>query len=295
MAIMFLLIFFGYFLMRKKVLTIEGTQQVANMLTKFITPIILINAFSQDFAQNQIGLLLGTMGVTLLLLIVRAVLNHFLLKKEQGIDKFAAVFSNSNFMGIPLVMAVLGYEGVFFMTGYMVVSVSFQWTYGVYTVTGDKRRVQIKNALLNPAFIGLYIGLFFYLTKIPLPGVVSETFNQLAGLNTPLAMILLGSYVASSKLSEIFTSKRAYWTVALRLVIYPLIGTVILWALPLDNYLVLMVLTIASSTPSAVNTALFSQIYGGDYLYGARIVILATLLSIITLPLNIIFADLLFG
>lgn len=295
MGIMFLLIFFGYFLMKKKILTNEGTQQIANMLTKFITPIILINAFTQDFESNQIGLLLMTMVVSFVLLLSRALLNHFLLNKEQRIDKFAAVFSNSNFMGIPLVMSVLGYEGVFFMTGYMVVSVSFQWTYGVYTVTGDKRRVQLKNALLNPAFIGLYIGLFFYLTQIQLPSVIGETFSSLASLNTPLAMILLGSYVANSKLSEIFTSKAAYWSAALRLLIYPLVGTAILWFLPIDNYLVLMVLTIASATPSAVNTALFSQIYGGDYLYGARIVVLATLLSIITLPLNMIFADWVFS
>lgn len=295
MSIMFLLIFFGYFLMKKNVLTSEGTQQIAGILTKHITPIILINSFTQKFESNQINLLLLTMGISLMLLFSRAFLNHFLLKKEQRIDKFAATFSNSNFMGIPLVMSVLGYEGVFFMTGYMVVSTTFQWTYGIYTVTGDKKMVQLRNALLNPAFIGLYVGLFFYLTQIPLPYMVSETFDSLSGLNTPLAMILLGSYIANSKLSEIFTSKVSYWTTALRLILYPLVGTFILWLLPLDNYLILMVLTIASAAPSAINTALFSQIYGGDYQYGARIVVLSTLLSIITLPINMTIANALFS
>lgn len=295
MSTMFLLIFFGYFLMKKKVLTNEGTQQIASILTKYITPIILINSFTQQFESNQIHLLFLTMGISLVLLLSRAVLNHFLLKKDQPIDKFAATFSNSNFMGIPLVMSVLGYEGVFFMTGYMVVSTTFQWTYGIYTVTGDKRMVQLRNTLLNPAFIGLYIGLFFYLTHIPLPYVVSETFNSLSGLNTPLAMILLGSYIAKSKLLDIFTSKAAYWTTFLRLILYPLFGTFILWLLPLDNYLILMVLAIASAAPSAINTALFSQIYGGDYQYGARIVVLTTLLSIVTLPINIAIANALFS
>ncbi|MBM6614503.1 AEC family transporter [Desemzia sp. RIT804] len=295
MGIMFLLIFFGYFLMKKNVLTSEGTQQIAGILTKYITPIILINSFTQKFESNQINLLLLTMGVSLLLLISRAFLNQFLFKKDQRIDKFAATFSNSNFMGIPLVMSVLGYEGVFFMTGYMVVSTTFQWTYGIYTVTGDKRMVQLRNALLNPAFIGLYVGLFFYLTQIPLPYVVSQTFNSLSSLNTPLAMILLGSYIANSHLWDIFNSKAAYWTTALRLILYPLVGTLILQLLPLDNYLILMVLTIASAAPSAINTALFSQIYGGDYQYGARIVILSTLLSIITLPINITIANAFFS
>lgn len=295
MSIMFLLIFFGYFLMKKNILNDDGTQQIANMLTKYITPIILINAFTQDFESNQIDLLIMTMGVSFLLLSSRAFLNHFLLKKEQRIDKFAATFSNSNFMGIPLVMSVLGYEGVFFMTGFMVVSITFQWTYGIYTVTGDKRMVQLKNALLNPAFIGLYVGLFFYLTQIPLPFVLSEAFNDLSSLNTPLAMILLGSYIAKSNLIDIFNSKAAYWTTFLRLILYPLVGMFILWILPIDNYLILMVLTIASAAPSAINTALFSQIYGGNYEYGARIVVLSTLLSIITLPITLTISNMLFS
>ncbi|WP_301425874.1 hypothetical protein [Carnobacterium sp.] len=65
--------------------------------------------------------------------------------------------------------------------------------------------------------------------------------------------------------------------------------------MPLDNYLVFFVLAIATSAPIAVNTALFSQLYGGDYEYGARLVVLSTLLSLISMPLVLSIAEFAFS
>lgn len=292
---MFLLILFGCLLVKKGVLGTETTKQIANMLTKYITPTILIMAFQQEFELEQLKLLLVTAVAAFLLILSRIMLNFFLFKKEDNVDRYAAIFSNASFVGIPLVMAVLDYEGVFYLTAYLFVTTVVQWTYGIYTISGDKNLITVKHAFGNPATLGAGFGLILYLLQIELPFIVSETFLSLNSLNTPLAMILLGSYVARSPLLELFTSTTAYKAVFTRLILYPLTGTLILWLLPIDNYLVLMVLSITSSAPSAVNVALFSQIYGRNYEYGAKLVILTTLFSVITMPLLLTLADRLFA
>ena len=77
------------------------------------------------------------------------------------------------------------------------------------------------------------------------------------------------------------------------ILIAPAVALLLIWLLPISDPSVLLVLAIANCTPTAVNTALFSQLYGGDYEYGARIIILASFFSIVTMPLVISLSTLL--
>lgn len=292
---MFVLIFFGYILVKKNVLNISGTKQFANMLANFITPILLFMSFQQSYEANQFKWFLATIVITILLIAVRILVNYFFLRNASRTDRYATTFTNAGFIGIPLVLAVLGYEGVFFVSAFITVTNIVQRTYGLYLISGDKSLITPRNSFLNPASLGSLLGLIVYLLQIQLPTILSDSLYTIANLNTPLAMILLGSYVAQSKLMDVFTHPRAYWTTFLSLILSPLISIFVLWLLPLDNYLVFFVLAIASSAPIAVNTALFSQLYGGDYEYGARLVVLSTLLSIISMPMVLQIAEFAFS
>ena len=292
---MFVLIFFGYILVKKNVLNISETKQFANMLANFITPILLFMSFQQSYEANQFKWFLATIVITILLIAVRILVNYFFLRNASRTDRYATTFTNAGFIGIPLVLAVLGYEGVFFVSAFITVTNIVQRTYGLYLISGDKSLITPRNSFLNPASLGSLLGLIVYLLQIQLPTILSDSLYTIANLNTPLAMILLGSYVAQSKLMDVFTHPRAYWTTFLSLILSPLISIFVLWLLPLDNYLVFFVLAIASSAPIAVNTALFSQLYGGDYEYGARLVVLSTLLSIISMPMVLQIAEFAFS
>lgn len=291
---MFILILFGYILIKGNVLNSSGTKQIAKMLANFITPVLLFMSFQRAYHSSQFKWFLATVGITILLMAVRILVNYFFLRNASRTDRYATTFTNAGFIGIPLVLAVLGYEGVFFVSAYSAVTNILQRTYGIYIISGDKSLITPQRALLNPATLGALTGLLFYLLQIQLPTLLSDSLFTIADLNTPLAMILLGSYVAESKLLDLFNHPRAYWTTFLALILSPIISISLLWLLPLDNYLVFFVLAIATAAPIAVNTALFSQLYGGDYEYGARLVVLSTLLSIISMPLMLRFADFVF-
>lgn len=284
LAQMAIIMFFGFILVRLKLLTTESSQQLATIVTKFIIPLVLMLSFQQAYDGDKLKLLGFALIGSVLLILSRIVLAHLLVKKDAKIDQYAVIFSNTAFMGIPIILPLLGYEGIFYLSMYIVSSGIVQFTYGIWILSEGKEPLTLRNIFTNPASIGAFLGFFLYLARIPLPEVLYNGLDTIAGLSSPLGMILLGGYLARSQLKDIFFVKSNYWTVFVRLIVSPLIGILVLWLLPINDSSVLLVLSIANCTPTAVNTALFSQVYGGDYEYGARIIILASFFAIITMP-----------
>ena len=207
-----------------------------------------------------------------------------MLFRSGKIDRFATVFSNSVFVGIPIIFPILGYEGILYLSMYLIVSGTLQYTYGIWSLSEGEEKITLKSAITNPGILGTATGFLLYIFQIQLPDIVFNGLDTIAGLSSPLGIILLGGYLARSQFKDVFFDWRNYWVIAQRLVITPIIGFVILWVLPINNPTILLTLAIVNCTPTAVNTAVFSQIYGGDYEYGARIVILSSIFSMIAMP-----------
>lgn len=291
---MFIVVIFGFMLARRNILKENTQQEIAEMLTKYIVPLTLVLAFQQPFNPDQlIGIgwaFIGALGI----FTVRILWAHFGFRGADKIDRYATVFSNSVFVGIPIIFPILGYEGILYLSMYLIVSGTLQYTYGIWSLSDGKETITLRSALTNPGILGTATGLILYIFQIQLPDVVFNSLDTIAGLSSPLGMMLLGGYLARSHFREVFFIWRNYWVVSHRLLVTPILGFIVLWLLPIEDPTILLTLAIVNSTPTAVNTAVFSQIYGGDYEYGARLVILSSILSMITMPFLIAAATSLF-
>lgn len=282
---MSLIILFGYTLVKMGILTEEGTTQIGNMLVRFVLPIVLFMGFQEEFSWERMRYLVWAFVGSLLLHGVRIALNLLFFKKERIVDKFASVFTNSGFIGVPLVQALFGFEGIFFVSIYVVISAILQWTYGLYELTKDPNSIKLKNAFLNPASMGAGLGFLMFLLPVELPEVLDLALTNISTLNAVLGMMLVGAYVAKEKVIMIFKDSRVYWTAIVISVIHPIVGLGLLWLMPVDNPYIIFALFVANSAPTAINTAIFAQVYGEDYQYGANLVILSTIVSIVVIPL----------
>lgn len=291
MLMMAALIFFGFILVRAKIIDSSGAKQISTILAMFVMPASMIASFHAEFNIERLKLFGWAVVAALITIISRIFINYFVFKKENRTEKYAATFANSGFFGIPIVIALFGVEGVFFMTPYIMCNNILQWTYGRALISGDKKAMTPQKAFTNPGMIGALIGLTLYITQFPLPKFAWNAVDSLASLNTSLAMIIIGSYLANSNLTAIFKNKASYLTVFMRLVFTPIIAILIIYLLPINNFEVEIVLTIASVAPSAVNTAILGRLFGGDYEYGARIVVLSSIFSIFTIPFMMQFAE----
>jgi len=292
---MFIIMLFGFILVKLNVLDMKGSQQIAHMLTRFIIPITLALSFQRPFNPDQLTNLLWAFIAALCIILSRILWSTLILGNKSPVDRYATIFSNSVYIGIPIILPTLGYDGILFLSMYVVVSNTFQFTYGIWLLSQGKEEMSLRRILLNPAVLGATTGLILYLAQIQLPTIMYNGLDTIAGLSSPLGMILLGGYLARSQIKQIFLSIPNYWIATNRLVITPLLGIICLWLLPISNPTILLTLAVVNATPTAVNTALFSQIYGGDYKYGARIVVLTSILSLITMPMLLTITNMLVG
>lgn len=291
---MFLVVLFGFILAKNNVLNEKSQQEIARMLTKFIVPLTLVLAFQQPFDPQQlVGITWAFIGAVFIFL-TRILWAHFGFRNAGKIDRYATVFSNSVFVGIPIIFPILGYEGILYLSMYLIVSGTLQYTYGIWSLSEGKEKITLRSALTNPGILGTATGLILYLFQLQLPEIIFNSLDTIASLSSPLGMILLGGYLARSRFKEVFFMWRNYWVISNRLIITPILGFIVLWLLPIEDPTILLTLAIVNCTPSAVNTAVFSQTYGGDYEYGARLVILSSIFSMITIPFLITVAMTLF-
>lgn len=287
-AIVFLLILTGFILGKMKLVDERGTKQITNILLGLVTPAVVIKAYQRDFEMRLLKNLLIAFSLAILIHFIGILLVTFVFKKEPTnhyrINRFASVYSNCGFMAIPLLNASLGSDGVFFGSAYLIIFTILYWIHGVYVFTEDKSQISLKKAIINPGVIGAVISLLFFFFQVRLTGVFEETLNYIAGLNTPLAMIVLGTFLTRIDLKKTFLNFEIYKTTFIRLILMPLIFVAITKIFNTDPGVTKAVL-ISASCPVATNTTLFASKYNCDPGYAAEVVSFSTILSIVTIPL----------
>ncbi len=281
--LMFVYMGAGVVLFKKGLITKEGSRSLANLLLYLVLPCVLIKSFCVERTRENITALLISLGAAAVILLLAIVVSR-LMFHASPIDNFSTSFSNAGFMGFPLVTAVLGSDAVFYAAGFVALLNALQWTYGQVLLSGDRRHASPAGVIKNPLVVSLIAGLVLFFTGLPLPGLAQSALQAVAGLNSPLAMIILGVYLAQTKFSELFTQPRLYGVSAVRLVLIPVLTALLLRLLP-DSYDTLRTtLLIVASAPVGSNVAVYAQKLGKDYAYAVRLVCLSTILSILTMP-----------
>lgn len=286
-AVILLLIVIGYFTVKKGMFTKESLGSITSFLLYIVTPCLLVSSFLSAEPGKLDGwtMLLAVVLPALSIVISIAVSYLFFRREPLGrrrVLRFSTVFCNVGFMGIPLVEGIVGSEGVLYGSFFIAVFNIFCWTYGYVMMGGGK--VRLKALLLNPGIIGIAIGLPLYLLNVPVPALIERPVELLSALNTPLAMIVVGGYIAQVKLRAFVSDLAVYKMAVLRLVVAPLLYLALVWLLRPDETL-LMSTVIQAATPVAANCVLFAVQFGSDAELASKSVAVSTALSVVTIPL----------
>ena len=289
-AIMALLMAVGILLSRRGFLSPQGTKDLGAILLRIIIPCVIVKSYITTYSRERLLELALSAGLALVAFILAMGIAYLVYGKRRRIENFASAFCNAGFIGIPLAQAVIGDEGVFYMAASVALLNLFQWTYGVYIMTDRRDSISAKTIAKNPVVIAIVIGIALFLSRLPVPGIVTSTLGYIAGMNTPVAMILMGTYMAKLPWRKLL-DKRAYGCVLLRLVVIPAVVLAVFWALPITNQNVALAAYLAAATPVGANICVFAQQYDCDYEFSVVTVCLSTVLSIVTVPLMVSLAQ----
>lgn len=289
-AVMFVLVAIGFALYKTGKVTGEGSRCMGNLLVFLSLPCVIVNGFLVERTPERVaGLAISTVAA-LAVLGVSTLISYFAFR-GRGIEQCAAAYSNPGFFGIPLIAAALGADAVFYIAPFIGVLNLLQWTYGVTVISGQKGRLRLKTLLTAPFLLAILAGMTLFLTRLSLPVLVAKPISYLAGINTPLAMVVLGVYLAQTDRKKLFGTAAVYAVSAMRLAVIPLVSLALLSLLPAGwNQLKLAVL-IAIACPVGSNVAVYAQLHHKDYAYAVAAVTNSTLFSIVSIPLLVLLAN----
>ena len=281
--IMFLLMMVGFVIYRKKMVDDHTTKQLTDFVLYLVNPALSLVSFQQIFSYAKLYGFLMVFIVSLFMIFLGIFAGKLIIGKDFSLEQYACGFSNAGFIGIPLVQSLLGVEYVFYISAFLIAFNLISWTYGLYLISG-KADFSAKKILTNPVIIAAILGMLIFVLQIKLPVVLTSTLSTVGNMNTPLGMIILGTYIAKEDIVKVFTTKMSYKVSLVRLIVVPLIIIFVLRFVPLPYEELRTLLLICACAPCGATLAMFSQMCGKDYSYGAQIVSLSTLLC----PLSIV-------
>lgn len=290
--IMFLLMGMGYALNRLGILSEQAAIEFGKLLINLVIPAIILKSFWIEYSFQRMYELGMTLMLSAAMLLLACVVAR-LLFRGRPIDIFAAAFSNAGFVGIPLVEAALGKDAVFFITCMIALLNAMQWTYGQYLLSGSKKCMSPKAILASPMVMALLGGFLIFILRVPTVPLAQSVLSYISGLNTPLAMMTLGIYLAQSDLMALLRAKSLFAVSSVRLLVIPILSLLFLCLFPCDRS-IKMALLIAAATPTGANAAIFAQQHNKDYRYACGTVCVTTLLSMFTMPAIVSLSQLVF-
>jgi len=301
-VILFLLMGVGFIARRIRLLDDASSRGIIDLLILIVTPCVIMDVFMRPFDPAMLkglglAFALAVLAHIVLIALARLLVHHWADGTERVL-RLATVFSNAGFMGIPLEQAILGDRGVFFGVAYIVVFNLFIWSWGYWMMrrglpaegAGDSGRTR-RTMFVNPGTVGLSVGLVLFFLSGRIPEIVSQPIRSVASMNTPLAMVVIGYYLAGAKLGPVLRMRAAYRSVLLRLVVGPLLMTFSLY--PFRHLLdrdMSLAMVIASASPVAAMVSMFAAKFSRDVDASVGLVSGTTLLSILTLPVVVALA-----
>ena len=268
------------------------TVGMTNLLVRVATPATMFMAlYRSEFSRALLLECLATIAITSVIYILGGYLGLLVAKimkaspGERQNWQFGVAYGNVGFMGIPIITAVFGYEGLIYVAMALTAFNVLSFTVGVRMYDNAPRDFSFKGLLLrNPAIPAVVVGSVFFVSGIRLPYAILGGVSLIGGITSPMSMILLGVILARQSLKKAFTDVRMLPALGARLIVVPLAALPILaWIIP--NPIMFYVIVTLMAMPPAALTAIFAEQYNGDSFTAAKFVVVGTILCGITVPL----------
>lgn len=292
--IMFIIILVGIISYKVKLINKEANKSLSDIVLMLVNPLVIFMSYQRDFNSELLQGLLISLVLAVLTHLIGIIIGAIFIRNKESIDnlaieRFAIVYSNCGFIGIPLVNGFFGSEGVFYVTAYMTIFNIFVWTHGIMIITGKKDIKTFGKSLISPSIIATIAGFLLFIVKLRLPDILFQSLNYVGNMNTPLAMIVAGVTIAQTDIVKLLTKLKIYYIAIFKLLLIPVIMFFIFYMFHIPR-IVLLTSVLAASCPTAATINLFSIRYDKNYLYSSEIFAVTTLMSVFTIPIVMMIA-----
>ena len=306
----FALVLAGYMAARRGMLPLEAIPGLNGFVLFFALPCLLYRfGASMPVAQLLDSSVFFTYLLCALVMVgfvVTISMNRRIGWNDASFGALVAAFPNTGFMGVPLLVALLGPQaaGPAIVTILVDLAVTTSLCTALSRLDGADEHgaaKAMKNALkgvaTNPMPWAILLGAASSAISLELPKPVMQTLGMLADAASPVALFTIGSVLARSQMKAARghakpLPMRDYLPLAaLKLLLHPLLvllvgAAAITLGVPLGKF-ALTVIVLVAALPSASNVALLAERYEADNGRIARIILVSTAASFVTFSLAV--------
>ena len=282
----------GFIFVKTKAIKPDSIGAFARVLLFVCQPALFLYSFNaatytpEFFAQ--MGIFFGLcMGMQILVMVgLTLILKNKFDDIRNRICTIASALANVGFFGVPLLEAILPEhpEAIVFSTVFSVSLNLLSWTLAVGIISWDRKKMSVRNMVINPTTVSLLVALPLFFTSTKLPTVIAPIVELLARMTTPMCMLILGMRLATVTPKDLFLSPRIYLSTAIKNVIYPLLSFLIIYFIPLPTY-IKITFFLLGCCPAASMVLNMSELVGEGQTQAACSVLISTLSCIVTIPL----------
>ena len=287
----FALIALGYGAARRGFFSPEATAYLTRfvfyfalsaMLFRFAANLSLAEIFDGRFVAAYLWGTALVYGIATLVAFLRR-----LDVAQAAIEAQCAVIGNVGFLGVPMLVLLLGQEAVGPVMLVLAVDLIVFGGLVVILITGarDGRlhwgilRTVGLGLLRNPMIVSIVLGLAWSAARLPIPVPVNEFLAILGGAATPCALFAIGASLAEKSAERI---EVAAWLSFCKLVLHPAaVALAALVLFPVAAYPAGVMIS-AAALPVAGNVYIIAQQYGVAPQRASAAILISTLFSVVT-------------
>ncbi|WP_419038796.1 AEC family transporter [Enterocloster bolteae] len=281
----------GMYCMKVGLIDRDSKEKLVDIILRITLPCMIFNSFNKPLTpevMKQTALILVVaVSISILSFLLGKVIYNKYPQKKKSILQYCTLVNNSGFLGMPMVSAVYGSEGLFAASIFIIPNRIFMWTAGLAMFTTADFRTKCKNILLNPCIVTVFLGIARRITGFPVPEFLDTAIANTGAVTTPLSMMVIGTMLIGvpwKKLLEPSIFRLAF----VRLIALPLVALYILNLIDAQPLLAGVSL-ILTGMPAGSTSALLAAKYGADEDYASRCIVTTTIMSLATIPVLMLF------
>lgn len=292
--IMLMLILTGVICSKTKIISKETNRDLSKFVLQVVNPIVIFTSYQMEYRGELVRNLLITFALSVFAFVIMIGAAYIFIRKKDGreadIERFSTIYSNCGFMGIPLMHALFGDEGVFYLTAFITVFNLIVWTHGIILISGERDMKRVAKVFYSPTIIAIVLGIITFFAQIKIPSVPMAALDFIADMNTPMAMLVSGVTIAGTNIVKLVKKPRVYYISFLKLLAIPVILVAVMSFLSVDEKVRMTVIVAASAPPAAMCTLQCIR-YNRNSLYASEIFAAGTILSVASLPIVVKMAE----
>lgn len=288
---LFAVMFLGFALVKFKVLKGSNSMVLSKIALYLLMPAVLINSFDVELdAGVKRGLILAFSAAIIIHIVLLIIdMLYKKLANPEGAERASVIYSNAANLIIPIVGYILGDEWVIYSCAFVSVQIICIWTHGIRLFESSSK-INVRKIIFNPNIIATVAGLILMIFGLRLPGLVKEVSSSLGSMVGNVGMLIAGMLMADVDFKKVFSSKRVYIAVAMRMIVCPFIALMILKGIRMVVDIphaekILLISFLSSMTPSASMVTQLAQVHNSGEELAVSINIFSTLVCIITMPI----------